>query len=52
MWAAGQGHADAVQLLLTKGARADLRDDRGQTALDMARSGGHAAAAALLSAPP
>ena len=30
----------------------DLCDNRGQTALDMARAGGHTAAAALLSAPP
>ena len=40
MWAAGQGHADAVALLLARGARPDLRDDRGQTALDIARGAG------------
>ena len=29
MWAAGQGQASAVRLLLQRGARTDLRDDRG-----------------------
>ena len=48
MWAAGQGHTDAVTLLLERGARADVKDDRGLTALDMARQGGHAAAAEAL----
>jgi uncharacterized protein len=30
-----------VQLLLARGARADLRDDRGLTAAEIARQAGH-----------
>ena len=48
MWAAGQGQADTVKLLLARGARADLSDDRGVTALRMAQDGGHAAVVAQL----
>jgi ankyrin repeat protein len=48
MWAAGQGHASAVRRLLQRGARADLRDNRGLTAADMARQAGHMEVAALL----
>jgi uncharacterized protein len=51
MWAAGQGHADAVRLLLARGARTDLRDDRGLTAAEIARQAGHADVALQLDAP-
>jgi ankyrin repeat protein len=51
MWAAGQGQADAVRLLLERGARTELRDDRGLTAADMARQAGQAQALQLLEAP-
>jgi uncharacterized protein len=46
MWAAGQGHVDAVKLLLARGAQAAARDDRGMTALDIAKSGAFSAAQA------
>ncbi|XP_069700127.1 ankyrin repeat domain-containing protein 50-like isoform X2 [Periplaneta americana] len=36
-WAAGCGHAPVVQLLLQHGAERGARDNRGQTALDLAR---------------
>ena len=39
MWAAGYGQADTVRSLLAAGARADLKDDRDKTALDIAREG-------------
>jgi hypothetical protein len=39
-----------VRLLLARGARRDLRDDRGLTAADIARQTGHADVAALLDA--
>jgi hypothetical protein len=48
MWAAGFGKTAAVKVLLDAGARADLRDNRGQTALDMAREGKHDEAATVL----
>jgi uncharacterized protein len=38
MWAAGQGHPGTVKLLLARGAIASARDDRGMTALDIAKS--------------
>jgi uncharacterized protein len=38
MWAAGQGHLDTVKLLIEKGANAALKDDRGLTALEIART--------------
>ena len=41
MWAAQEGHFEVVELLLARGARADLRDERGRTASDMARRQGH-----------
>jgi ankyrin repeat protein len=41
MWAAGQGHTEVVKLLLGRAARTDLRDDRGMTALDIARATDH-----------
>src|SRR5436190_16594015 len=37
MWAAGYGRAETVKLLLAAGAKADLKDNRGKTALDIAR---------------
>jgi hypothetical protein len=39
MWAAGFGKTATVKVLLEAGARPDLRDNRGLTALDMAREG-------------
>jgi ankyrin repeat protein len=48
MWAAGQGHADTVKLLLAKGAQKQLKDDRGLSAADMAKDAGHKAVADLL----
>ena len=44
MWAAGYGHVDAIEALLASGARVDLRDNRGMTALMMASAQGHLAA--------
>jgi ankyrin repeat protein len=48
MWAAGQGHADTVALLLARGADAARRDDRGLSAADIARQAGHVELAARL----
>ena len=48
MWAAGFGKTAAVKVLLDAGARTDLRDNRGQTALDMAREGKHDETAKVL----
>jgi hypothetical protein len=39
MWAAGYGKTETVQALLAAGAKAELKDDRGKTALDIAREG-------------
>ena len=50
MWAAGQGQAGAVKLLLQRGANADLRDARGMTAAQIAGQAGHASVAALFDA--
>jgi ankyrin repeat protein len=51
MWAAAYGHEGSVRLLLAQGADRSLKDNRGKTAADMAREGGHANVVALLSAP-
>ena len=48
MWAAGYGKNGAVKALLEAGARADMRDNRGKTALDIAREGGYAETVTLL----
>jgi ankyrin repeat protein len=48
MWAAGYGHSDTVRALLAEGARTDLRDDRGKTALDIARDGNFSETVRLL----
>jgi ankyrin repeat protein len=48
MWAAGAGSVSTVKLLLERGARSDLRDDRGLTALEMARQAGHSVIVELL----
>jgi ankyrin repeat protein len=48
MWAAGQGHAETVKLLLTKGANKLLKDERGLTAMDMAKEAKHAPVVDLL----
>ena len=39
MMAAGYGYDDTVQLLLKRGAKADLRNPGGETALDWALTG-------------
>ncbi|KAK7923667.1 ankyrin [Apiospora marii] len=39
--AAARGNADAVAFLLERGARKDGRDDKGRSALDIAKAGGH-----------
>ena len=48
MWAAGYGRNDVVKVLLDAGARAELKDNRGKTALDIAREGGYTQTAGLL----
>jgi len=48
MWAAGQGHMQTVKLLLAKGADKSLKDERGLTALDMAKEAKHPEIATLL----
>ena len=52
MWAAGYGRVDTVRALLDAGARADPRDDRGKSALDIARENNQQAAVSLLEAAP
>jgi hypothetical protein len=52
MWAAGSGSTETVDLLLARGARTDLRDDRGLRAEDIARQAGHAAIADRLGRQP
>jgi len=39
MWSAGYGQTATAEALLAAGAKAELRDDRGKTALDIAREG-------------
>jgi len=39
MWSAGYGQTATSQALLAAGAKAELKDDRGKTALDIAREG-------------
>jgi len=39
MWSAGYGKTETVRALLAAGASAELKDDRGKTALDIAREG-------------
>ena len=41
MWAASEGHADIVKLLIARGARLDLRDDNGKTAAELAEDKNH-----------
>jgi ankyrin repeat protein len=48
MWAAGQGHVETVKVLLAKGANKTLKDDRGLTALEMAKEANQAAIVSLL----
>jgi ankyrin repeat protein len=38
MWAAGQGQLETVKLLISRGANASLKDDRGLTAWDIAKA--------------
>ena len=51
MWAAGYGKTETMQALLAAGARAELKDDRGKTALDIAREGNFDEAVKLLEPP-
>ena len=46
----GYGQTDAVRALLAAGARADLHDDRGKAALDIARAGNFPETVKLLEA--
>jgi hypothetical protein len=48
MWAAGYGKTDTAKALLAAGARPELKDDRGKTALDIAREGSFADTIKLL----
>lgn len=48
MWAAGYGHEAAVRFLLEQGADRKLKDNRGQTAADIAREANFLAVAKLL----
>jgi ankyrin repeat protein len=48
MWAAGYGKTETVKTLLDAGAKPNLKDDRGKSALDIAREGKYEATAKLL----
>jgi ankyrin repeat protein len=48
MWAAGYGKTETAQALVAAGARGELKDDRGKTALDIAREGNFAETVKLL----
>jgi uncharacterized protein len=48
IWAAKNGDAATVETLLELGADSSQRDERGRTALEWARIGGHAQVIALL----
>jgi len=48
MWAAGYGRVDTMRALVAAHARTEPRDDRGKTALDIARENGEAAAVEFL----
>lgn len=43
MWGTGYGHEAVVRALLSAGADRTLKDNRGKTAVDMAREGNHQA---------
>ena len=47
-WASSFGHANVVQLLLSRGAKATLENASGLTALDEATKGGHSKCAEIL----
>jgi uncharacterized protein len=50
--AVGQGRVSAVKLLLQFGARRGVRNDAGQTPLDVAHSAAHGELLSLLQPPP
>lgn len=52
MWAAGYGRVDTMRALLDAGARADPKDDRGKTAIDIARENNQPAAVSTLESTP
>jgi uncharacterized protein len=51
MWAAGYGKTATVKTLLAAGAKPEFKDDRGKTALDIAREGNHLETVRLLENP-
>ena len=51
MWAAGYGKTETVRALLAAGASAELKDDRGKTALEIAREGNFVEAVKQLESP-
>ena len=48
MWAAGYGQTETARALIDAGARVDLVDNRGKSAIDMARDFKHASTVELL----
>jgi ankyrin repeat protein len=52
MWATPYGQESSVNLLLNQGADRQRKDNRGKTAADMAREGGHDKVLALLTQVP
>jgi hypothetical protein len=52
MWAAGYGRVETMRALLEAGAHSDPRDDRGKTAIDIARENNQSAAVAILEGAP
>ena len=52
MWAAGYGRVETMRALLDAGARADPKDDRGKSAIDIARENNQSAAVAVLEGAP
>ncbi|WP_310644997.1 ankyrin repeat domain-containing protein [Limnohabitans sp.] len=50
MWAAAYGQDETVRYLLSQGAEKEAKDNRGKSAVDLARDGNHLALAQLLTA--
>ena len=46
--AAESGHLECVRLLIENGANVDVREERGMTALELARSAGHEEVVSML----